>query len=206
VGIGVSYSLNLISCDDTRKLCLQFLVSPGMLSFCFREGTEEEGSFPSLISGLPNVNQTNGRMESIEEGQGKGHVTQQSPENTSVEGDLLMLGVGGFDLKRLNYPHGNVADDEEGHELPAGLLLSELLRVRTSAKTINYAGCLENHLKHLSENIKNKWIRDTFNIYYTHIWDWSQRVPSPPQLNLKLASGKSKKRIKTKNILNHKQE
>lgn len=97
-----------------------------------------------------------------------------------------MLSIGWFDLERFNYPHGNVADNEEGHELPPGLFSTKFLCVWATPKPINYTRGLENHLNHLSKTWRQKE-SDPSNIHYPHF----DSCRATKRISSKVENGKS---------------
>ena len=61
-------------------------------------------------------------MEPVEDGQGHGDVGDDGPGPVSaVELDLDGVGVRPVRLEGVDGPHGEVADEQEGHHFAAGL-------------------------------------------------------------------------------------
>lgn len=61
-------------------------------------------------------------MEPVEYGQRHGHVSDDGPGPQTVEVQLNGMRVGPRLLQRVDGPHGQVADQQERDDLPAGLL------------------------------------------------------------------------------------
>lgn len=66
-------------------------------------------------------------MESVEDGQWHGDVGYDGPRPEAVEVQLDWVRLGSGLLQRVDGPHGQIADQKEGHDLPSGFLSYVLL-------------------------------------------------------------------------------
>ena len=77
---------------------------------------------PILVTALPDLEQTNGRVKPVEYREGHGHVSDDSPGPDTEEFKMIGPHASTRLLQRVDRPHGDVDDDQEGDELLAGLL------------------------------------------------------------------------------------
>ena len=71
---------------------------------------------------LPDLAEADRRVEAVEDGQRHRHVRDDRPHPlAAVEVDLDGVRVRPVGLQGVDRPHGEVADQEEGHQLPARL-------------------------------------------------------------------------------------
>lgn len=70
---------------------------------------------------LPNITQANGRMEAEEYGQWCGDVREYRPTQRAVEVQLHWCALATSRFQRVDSPHGEVADQQEGYHLSARL-------------------------------------------------------------------------------------
>ena len=61
-------------------------------------------------------------MEAVEDGERHGHVTDDSPRPEAEEVQLLRVRVRARRLERVDTPHGQVTDQQEGHHLSTRLV------------------------------------------------------------------------------------
>lgn len=77
-------------------------------------------------------------MEPVEYGQRHGHVRDYGPGPQPVEVQLYGMRVGPRLLQRVDGPHGQVADQQERDDLPAGLLAYLVGRHARPARRVQY--------------------------------------------------------------------
>jgi len=75
-----------------------------------------------LVRPFPDLTEAHGRVEPVEYRQWHGHVRDYGPRPQAVEVQLYGMRVGPRLLQRVDGPHGQVADQQERDDLPAGLL------------------------------------------------------------------------------------
>lgn len=75
-----------------------------------------------LVRSLPDLAQAHGRVKPVEYGQWHGHVRDDGPRPEAVEVKLYGVRIGPRLLQCIDGPHGQVADQQERDDLPAGLL------------------------------------------------------------------------------------
>ena len=87
---------------------------------------------------LPNLAEADGRVEAVENGERHRDVRDDRPHPlAAVEVDLDGVRVRPVGLQGVDRPHGEVADQEEGHDLPARLLSHLFLVVCESARGVS---------------------------------------------------------------------
>ncbi len=124
-----------------------------------------------LVGLLPDVDEADGRVESVEEAEGQGAVAQQGPGDLAVVVLLVSLGLVGLDLERLQDPHTDVADDEERHQFPAWFLASVCSRVAAASQPFYYHRGLDHDLNDLKTvkkdiNISVSYSNEKFSSSY----------------------------------------
>ena len=72
-------------------------------------------------------------MEPVEERQRQRCVAEERPQRIAVEMDAVAVGLVRFDLQRFDDPQGDVADDEERHQLAARFTLLQFDTVAAAA-------------------------------------------------------------------------
>lgn len=75
-----------------------------------------------LVRPFPDLAQAHGGVEPVEYGQRHGHVRDDRPGPQAVEMQLYGMRIGPGLFKRVDGPHGQVADQQERDDLPAGFL------------------------------------------------------------------------------------
>lgn len=91
-----------------------------------------------LVSRLPDIDQTHGGVKPVEHGQRQSEVAQHRPQHSAVELGAVVAADGlTLDLEGLGDPHGDVAHDEEGDQLAAGLAQTQGARVAAAPQPVN---------------------------------------------------------------------
>jgi len=90
-----------------------------------------------LVCRAPDVGQGHGRVEPVEDAERQRHVAEQRPQQVAVE--LLAGGVVRrlLHLQRVPQVDGQVHDEQQRHQIPAGLVLLAFLGVAAPAQAVH---------------------------------------------------------------------
>lgn len=99
----------------------------------------------TLVAGLPYLEETDGRVESIEYSERHGHVRDDRPRPDAEELQMIGTHAGPRLLQRVHRPQSDVDDDQEGDQLLAGFVVP---RATSSPRDLENYG----KLKALEEN------------------------------------------------------
>ena len=83
-------------------------------------------------------------------------MTKESPQRVAVKVDAIAVGLVRFDLQRFDDPQGDVADDEERHQLTTGFALLQFDTVTAPTQPVDDEWRLHNHLHHLTNDQETK--------------------------------------------------
>lgn len=105
--------------------------------------------FGGLIGVLPNVDNAHRGVKPVEHHQRDTKVAYDGPQLLPVELVSVVLQAVRFHFERLHYPHGHVANDQEGQQLPAGLLPPQFFGVAAAPQPVDDERSLDQDLDHL---------------------------------------------------------
>lgn len=109
----------------------------------WRAGSSLQSSF---VASLPNFGERDGRVEPVEDAQRQSDALDDGPSEEAVELQLHRVGLHFLGLEGVDHPHGHVADQQEGHDLSAGLRAVMFWEMDASAGYVRDEEKLQYHL------------------------------------------------------------
>ena len=100
-----------------------------------------------LVAGLPDLGERDGAVEPVEDAERYADPLHEGPGQEAVEVDLHGIGRDLLRLERVDDPHGDVADEEEGDDLPAGLAAVVLRQMDPPARDVGDEEHLQDDLE-----------------------------------------------------------
>lgn len=104
-----------------------------------------------LVARLPYLRERDRAVEPVKDAERKRDPLHDGPREEAVEVELDRVRHHFLRLERVDHPHGQVADEQEGDHLPAGLAAVVLRQVDPSAGHVRYEQHLEDDLRHREE-------------------------------------------------------
>lgn len=111
-----------------------------------------------LVTRLPYFGQRNCRMESMKDAEWQSDTLHYCPRQEAVEFELYWVRLNFLSFERVDDPHGDVANEEEGDHLPAWLGPVVFWQVDAATRHVCYEKELENHLEGMKNSLKTTMI------------------------------------------------